>query len=165
MTTSEPLATRLFQLRIVVGALIFGVISFAGVAFFLAGDHGLGNQRANADLPRMLLLVLGVLGLGLVAGYPIVRKTIVGALRSRWRGGGEPVTDDPQLLQSFQTLTIVGAAMAEGFALFSGVIYLLSAHPVALAGIALGLLSLSRFFPTAASYAKFCGEITTPGVS
>jgi len=159
MTGVSAPAPRLLQLKIIVGALAAGVVAFAVIAIFLAGGEGLAQADTDPGFTHMLLMVLTLFGLGLVVAYPLIRRSLVGKLRSAWRGGAGAPTEDQHLIEHFQTLTIIGAAMAEGFALFAGVIYLVTAHPAALAGIVIGLLALSRFFPTEASFAKFADGI------
>ena len=159
MTSTGSLPPRLLQLKIIVGALASGVVAFAVIAIFLASSGSLGQVAADAGFTRTLLMVLALFGLGLAVAFPLVRKSLVGKVRAEWRGGGGAPAEDQRLIGHFQTLTIIGAAMAEGFALFGGVIYLVTAHPAALAGVVIGLLILSRFFPTEARFARFAEEI------
>jgi hypothetical protein len=58
-------------------------------------------------------------------------------------------------MQAFNTSTIIGAALAEGAALFGGVILLLSGQPVDLLLVAVPLLVLLSRFPTAGRLESF----------
>jgi hypothetical protein len=163
--TSDVSAQRLLQLRLIVGSMIVGVVAFALVSVFLAGDSGLGQTESNKSFEQILLVALGVAGLSLLMVFPFVRKTILNRLRSEWRGGAGPALEDSRVLSQFQVLTIVGAAMAEGFALFATVIYLLTAADLALAGTAVGVVILGRLFPSANSLVDFAAQLTRPSIS
>ena len=160
--TATPL---LLPLRIVVGSMIIGTMAFAIVSFFLAGDSGLGQSEPNNGLVPMLLLVLSAFGLGLLAAFPLIRRNLLSRLRSEWRGGAEPAAEDSRVFGQFQTLALVRAAMAEGFALFATVVYLLTASPIALAGTAVGVVVLIRLFPTEHALQKFAAEVSGRSIS
>jgi hypothetical protein len=163
---STDLSTqRLLQLRLIIGSMIVGVVAFAVVSVVLAGDAGLGQTESNRSFEQILLVAVGVAGLSLLMVFPFVRRTILNRLRSEWRGGTGPALEDSRLLSQFQVLTIVGAAMAEGFALFATVIYLLTAANLALVGTAIGVVMLGRLFPSANALADFASEVTRPSVS
>ena len=134
-----------------------GIVTFAGVAIFLTSRQGgLAVETTNEYL---LLSVLGLFGIGLLTAYPLVRRFKLGQLRDRWRGTGD-LRKDPKLFAEFTNLTIVGAAMAEGFSLFSLVIFLVTGHPLGLAGGAIGLLGVARFFPTTARLDSFAAAVS-----
>jgi F0F1-type ATP synthase membrane subunit c/vacuolar-type H+-ATPase subunit K len=162
LTKPDLLAAHLFQLRIVIGALVAGVVIFAAIAIFLAGKEGLGGTDQDESLAHLLLLVLALLGLGQVAAYPLVRRALVAKLRAEWKSNVAAAAEDARCLTQFQSLTIIAAGMTEGFAFFATVIYLLTAHPAALLGSVIGLLTLFRLIPTSSTFARFAAEVSGP---
>ena len=147
---SDPgLAASLQQLRIIVAALLFGVVSFAAVAMFLVQS---GSFPTSPDLARVLMATLAALAVGATVAYRLVRQSFLGKLRARGGTGERPLAE---LLQPFQTLTLVGAALAEGCCLFALVIYLLTGLPVALVAAAVGVFALALFFPRRQRFQAF----------
>jgi len=165
MSDDAPLHARLLQLRIVIGALIAGVTTFMLVAMFLQRDGGSFPVDQDPAFAHLLMMTLAGLGLALVIAHSAVRRIQTRKLRESpspsVRSGQ---VDDLALFAPFQTLTLVSAAMAEGFALFATVIFLVTAEKAALVGVAIGLLALFWMFPTAASFARFRNAVSDGSV-
>ena len=104
---------RTFRLaRLIVLALAFGVVIFGTVAFMITLG---GRPLGGGGFSQPFLLGLAVFGIALVGAHPVVRRTMIAGFRPT--SGGEASTTE--LAALFMRLTIVGAAMAEAFCLFS----------------------------------------------
>lgn len=144
--------------RIIVGALIQGVVVFLAIVVFVSepSQDQAGPRSILFGLP-MLTLTAAVFGaLVVAASFLVPRMVADSSLRglarsgaSKPAGSGDPAAGSEQLLPLFQTQLIIGAAMAEGAAFLAGVAFLVEHHYLALgiAGVALAVL-ISRF-PTA----------------
>ena len=64
------------------------------------------------------------------------------------------------LVQRFLLLTLVGAAMAEGFCLISIISFLMTGNPLMLLGLGISLAVLLHFFPTAARWSRFVEAVS-----
>ncbi len=143
------LAATLQRLRIIVAALLFGAVSPAAVAVFLVQE---GTFPRSPELARFLMAALAALAVGATVAYHLVRQSFLRKLRARGEAGETPLA---KLLKSFETLTLVGAALAEGCCLFALVIYLLTGLPVALVAAAVPVFILALFFFPSQRFAGF----------
>jgi len=154
---SDEMPASLQNLRLIIPAMAMGVIVFAAIVVFLITSGGMNTDPEPANL---LLLVLAALAVMELAAYVVIRKVMMGNLRRRWVG--RPVEDVPpeELARGFQTLTLVGAALAEGFSLFGLVILLVTGNWLAIAASAIGLLLIALHFPTRDKLSRFAGNVT-----
>jgi hypothetical protein len=162
--STESAALRTLQLTI--AALFFGSLVFGVIAFFLGpvgqqpppAPPASGQAAAGGmPMPALLRLVWGALAAGELLMFPIVRRANLKLLVE------EPATDEQadreSLIQSFRQLSIIAGALAEGLALFGGVILLLTGNPMDALLVALPLLALAVMFPTAAKQQAFVQRI------
>lgn len=132
-------------LKLVVAAMTLGVIAFAVAVVFLGPRL---NIRRDPNLAPVLLTALAGLAVLELLAFLVARA---GTTR-RLRASLSPEDDDERILEktrpAFATLTIIGAAMAEGLGLFSVVIYLLTNEATALVATAVSLSLLIKQFPS-----------------
>lgn len=130
--TIEP---ALLTCRIIAGALVFGVVTFAAVAIVLR----LGDPPAAAMLMSLIAAGIAVAAAG-------ARQVMVGVL-SGGTGTSQGVGPSGSLAL-YQTRMIVGLAILEGAAFFNVVAYILEGHWWSLA-VTAGLVALMlTAFPT-----------------
>jgi hypothetical protein len=158
ITDADRLAVR--QMQIIVSALILGVVTFAIIAF-LTGGLLQSPQPATQPGPGSILLTLRMAcGLLIVVGAcaPFaVRAVQVRMLAQAVNGDasegavdrGQTEANAAETMQMFGSGLIICAALAEGPALFGGVILMLSGEPLDLLLIAVPLTILILQLPTA----------------
>jgi hypothetical protein len=168
---AESLKSRVRVLQIVVAALAGGVLAYAGVAIYLRTE---GNVQPVAGAASALTFAaLCIVPLALFASRLLPAAVARGA-RQRIASGQFNLAKDPRtgapdafltqfgdagkLWLTYQTGTILGAAVLEGTALLSITAYLLGGHVVAL-GFAAGLVMVMfSSWPTAAKAARWIEE-------
>jgi hypothetical protein len=152
----DVLDAPLRSLRIVVGAILGGAVSFFA---FVAAFGPLGEE---ADPPFLSWLSLGVAAMALVM-YAIAPSMMEAAGRRSIAGGTnasrgvlvEALGDEGRLFYVNQGRTILAAALVEGAALLCGVGYLLEGETLALAGMGALLLVLALGFPTRGGWERW----------
>ena len=154
---NHDMPPNLQNLRLIIPAMAMGVIIFAAIVIFLIAGGRVNTDREPANL---LLLVLAALAVMELAAYVVVRKVIAGNLRRQWLGHAVEDVPPEELAKWFQTLTLVGAALAEGLSLFGLVILLITGNWLAIVAPAIGLLLIARHFPTRDKFNRFAGSIT-----
>ncbi|UCG15081.1 MAG: hypothetical protein JSV19_07260 [Phycisphaerales bacterium] len=154
MHTNEDIERALTTLRVIIGAMLAGMIAFGAVAVVL------GRQADDTTLATPLLVVLIVLSLGAVPTFVITRAV----LRNRVRHSYElrPPTEDQtgKLVPILMTLTIIGAAMAEGVGLFGLVIYVITGTVWALIAPVVAILALVLQLPSRDKLNRFVADVT-----
>lgn len=128
--------------RLIVFSLLSSVVALTAVAFAVRQSGG-GN-----DLP-LLIMLASVAALALPA-YLIVRRQMTASLRRN----ASP-DDSTVLLGAFQTLTIIGAALAESVGMLAGVVLLISGNLIAVDGSAVSIAGLLASLPTSAAVDSF----------
>ncbi len=90
--------------------------------------------------------------------YVVVRATTMARLRRLVQES--PPADDAaaRALPAMATLTLIGAAMAEGFGLFGGTVFLITAAREALLAPAIALVLLVLKIPTQDKLAAFAAD-------
>ena len=135
--------TRVVQ--ILVASLIAGVTVFLMIALAL-GPMSKPAPAIVAGLPLItavsLLFALILIPISIVVPW-LVTESKVGQIAK-----GLPTFDQDQLLATYQTQTIVGAAMNEAPAFFAAIAYMLEGNPIALGLVLLLLIGIAARFPT-----------------
>lgn len=139
-----PQASPLRVTRIILLALVLGIATFAGVVVFLRFSS---ERELDPAVGRLLLLTLGVLAFAELPVYFLVRRQLLARAQSMKAEALELLSRDltPQPLFS---LTIIGAAMAEGLGLLGVLAVLLGAPLYALAAPLVAVLLILAQFPT-----------------
>ena len=144
-------------LRLLLAAMGGGMTIFAGIAVLLVRS---GSMEGKRELAPILLPILGLIAILELPVYGSIRRGIVSKARQAW--DREPSMDDPavELLPSYNMLTIIGGALAEGFGLFGTVVFLLTGSWPALAAPAIALLALAAVFPSPDRLNRFVTAVT-----
>ena len=130
--------------QIILGAMVVGMLTFAGVAIFVRPQM----EPADPGLARMLLITLLALAVGEVAAYMVLRMSVIRRLRASLAGQAAGPDLDRTVAEQVLSLTIIGAAMLEGCGLFGIVIYLVTGATVALLAPALAIGGMALLLPT-----------------
>jgi hypothetical protein len=157
MTTGANVSQALLVLRLLVAAIAGSLLIFAGIAVLLVRS---GTTESQSALIPTLLPILGLVAILELPVYLIIRRRIVVKARQTWEC--EPARDDlaAELLPSYSMLTIIGAALAEGFGLFGTVVFLLTGSWPALAAPAIAFVVLAAAFPSRDRLNRFVTAIT-----
>lgn len=134
--------TVMNRTRLIVVAIMGPMIAFTAAAFVL-------RQAGNDSDAPLLIALAAVVALALPT-YLIVRRQMTASIRQR-----SSPDDGAALLGAYQTLTIIGAALAEGVGLFAAVILYVTGNVVAVAGSAVALAGLLASIPTTAGVDSF----------
>lgn len=145
------------MLRIVVTAMVLGVIGFGAVVVWLVAG---GTVRANPEIADVLLLVLVGLAVAEVPAYLAVRTAMIGNLR-RSRGDQAPEEVPIEALAKvYSTVTLIGSALAEALSLFGLVILLVSGTWWALAAPLAGVALIAMQLPSQYKFGCFVSNTT-----
>jgi hypothetical protein len=152
---------RLLTMRIILGALLAGVATFAGITAFL----WLGGQF-QARMPADLLTYVGLAyTAGTAMAYALVPGRIVRAARWRIVRLADPASKDAaatkqllRLCDVYQTQMIVRAALLEG-TVFVWLIFFLMTGQWYMFGVAVAAaLLLAMNFPTADGVSRWLAQ-------
>jgi hypothetical protein len=137
----QLLAAHLRTLRIIVGALLAGAATFAGIAIFLRAQ---GHMPPPPGVPIVSYVALGFGAIDLIA-RAVVPSAVVAGMRKGWAIAPEVPLGN--WLGLYVTRTIIGAALLEGATFMFLISYLLEGAPWALAAgvVFWGLLALLQF--------------------
>lgn len=136
---------------IIVGALMFGLVNFAGIAL-LIGDEPVKNAPP-------ILTYLGVAGAALMIAMRFVIPALATAAATRRTEGQTPEAFRQQLAGAYQAKTIIGAALLEGAGFFNGVAYIVTASPLNMGAVALLLTVMAVTFPTQTQFDNWADQI------
>ncbi|HYT93235.1 MAG TPA: hypothetical protein VEL76_31240 [Gemmataceae bacterium] len=146
------LLPRLRVMRIVVLALVLGVVAFLVLALIIRAQGGL----AAPPTPFLTYLALGFGGLQIGVSLLFPRFVVTQSRRQLARGqypataeaSAQAPDDLTSLCNVFQTQLIIAAALLEGAAFFLLIAYLQEGEVAALGGVAVLLALLLVKFPT-----------------
>jgi hypothetical protein len=144
-------------LQIIVGALLAGVITFLAVVLALAAFE---PADARPSPPVMTYLGLALAGVG-VALWAYVPGLVARRMRQSMISGEPPelaqrfpsaaeLGDVGALTAIYQTRTIIAAALLEGFALLSVIVFFLERQPLSLVALGVLMIMLLSEVPTVA---------------
>jgi hypothetical protein len=148
------LDTLVRTLRMIVGALLVGALTFAGIVIFVISPGG-GNPPSG----WLVTLVGAVFALLMIAVRFILPEAYARSAVARVARGETTMTDEQaaaladtgvigQLLAIYQTGTIIAAAPLEGASFFNLIAYLIEGQwpSLAIAGVLIALMA--ALFPT-----------------
>jgi hypothetical protein len=136
--------------RIIVAAMFVGALTAVIVLVTLVET---GTKPVDPGMSRILLTGAGFLAIAETVGYVVLRTAVIRQLRAK----EAPAESAPG---HYATLVIIGGAMAEGLALFAGVIYFMTGATAALGLAALALALLIFQFPSAARVQRFADKLS-----
>lgn len=122
---SDSLTARVVIMRILIGALVTGILFFAGIAAFLRSQ----DQPPAPETPVLTYIGLGFTALSVIARVFVI-QAVEAAFRRRAAASAPPVE---QYWTQYQTNLIIGAALLEAPGFFLLIAYLLEGQTVALA--------------------------------
>lgn len=147
MNTAVDPNSQLRVLRIVIMAMIGGLLIATGAAAWLA-------EPIEIDETTLLYLQLVpvLVGAASLAAYATIRRTLLARARAAARegqyegyGARRPA---PQVVATFATATLIGAALTEGFGLLGAMFYLMTQGVAGLAATAAAAVLLLFQMPT-----------------
>ncbi len=153
---------RLWKMQIIQGAIVAGALIYAIVAFVLRQS---GAMKGHAEQP-IVSYVMSAFAIMALIQFPIMTRRIVKENRRKMAGGvpstasteAKSTSDTAELLASFQTSMIVGAAIVEGATFGLIVAFLLDATSWTLIGaIALSAVNALQF-PTRTRLERWLDE-------
>jgi hypothetical protein len=144
----QGLAAKMLTLRIIIGALVAGAVTFLVIAFVM---RGVGLYAGSQTKPVLTYTGIG-LGVVMLLAHIFVPHRMVTAGRQRLAQRTEPAgpADEVNLLWGlYQNQTIVAAALLESAAFFLIIAYLLEGDPWSLPLWPLLLIAgMAMLFPT-----------------
>lgn len=154
MPEDTDLGPKLTPLRIIVIAMVTGMLLFGAVAL------GLGPLiPQDAALAKILLLALGGVGAAELIGFLALRAVVTGAIRRKIATANRTPADS-ELFPGYATLTLVRSAMCEGFGLFAITVLLLTGNKAALLAAGLPLVLLVIGMPSLDAFRQFRDRVT-----
>ncbi len=139
---NQELDGAIRSLQIVVAAMMMGIVSF-GVVVLVVGP----SLQPNPALAKVLLSVLGLVGLAEILVDSVLRMIVLGKLRSRLEQTKSIEEAEREALPAWQTLTLIRCAMAESFGLFGLVVALVTGAKLASIAPVIALVLLALGFP------------------
>lgn len=134
--------------RLIVLAMIAGIVIFAGVSLVLAPL--IPNP---GSMEKMLLVALGAVGLAQISGYFALRTVTLSRVRQQF--ADNPSAQPAEAFPAYHTLTLIRSAMSESFGLFGVVIFLLTGNYMSLAAGAVSVILLVAGMPTLDGFHRF----------
>jgi hypothetical protein len=144
-------------LRIVMVAMLAGVVGFGAIAVILVVGGNIATQPQNAN---MLLAVLACFAVTGIVAYVVVRTALTGNVRRSCEGLAVDQVPAATLLKGFQMITLIGGALAEGVSFFGIVILLVTGAWLALAAPAVGVVLIALQAPSRDKFKRFAGSVT-----
>ncbi|HEX8875960.1 MAG TPA: hypothetical protein VF777_04370 [Phycisphaerales bacterium] len=164
-STTEGVS-NILVLRVVCFALCLGVAVFGAVAIMLTNEQSSPafenkalTQQAT-DLGRMLTPAVFVLGFTMLAAWPFVRRAHHATGRRVWQSSDPVEVKERKLFNGYSVLSILRAALAEGFGLFGVVTFFLTAQWITLAAPAIAIALIVATMPSQARYERFLASVT-----
>lgn len=154
------LDSRLKTLTIILGAMFIGIATLAVVFLVLKPP---GPLLPSDSGQQLLLAILAGMGLMESPVFFAVRAMKLAQVRERMAAGGAEAAG-VDLPQEYFTLTLIPAALAEGFGLFGAIVYLLSASPLALLAPVIGCMLIVALRPTRWKYDNFVESVSRKAV-
>jgi hypothetical protein len=149
-------------LRIIVLALMMGVLLASGTFAFVRSSGGAPSPANPSLTPETCLMILGATALGATMGVLVVPGVIIKQGGHRYRGAATPEEREHVLVQVLGTATVLRCALVEGVGLLGAVFFLLTGEWALLAAPALAALVLLSFFPTDGKVAALRNRLEAP---
>lgn len=144
--------------RVIVSALILGLVAATGVMYVLVAS-GHAPPSSSADV---LLMALAVIWPTTLAASLVISRAWLRQARAEWQQSGG---DQDSLMPRFLMLTILRSALLEGSGLFGAVVYMMTGQGAALLAPVLSAgLMLTMVFPTRERFEGFVRDVTAAGV-
>ena len=145
------------SLRVVVGALIMGLIMLSGIVVMMAPL----SQPPDEQLGRMMLGGLGLIAVACGGAYYALRLSLTRDLAARAAELSQSAEPAALILPRYRQFAIAGAGLIDGPGLVAGVTYLMTANPLALGVMAAVVLLLLAHMPSADSLRRLAETAAT----
>jgi hypothetical protein len=154
------LDARIFTMQIIAGALLFGVVTFAGIAVFMVQNRGGAGMQQDPEHLPILTILAGVMllsnaTLSFIIPAAIVRSNLRRLAASSAGANAAVANPNLLLLGVRQASLIVSLALLEGAAFLGCIAYLMEGQVVALACVFVGLCLMVWNFPTNSGVANW----------
>ncbi|MEM1165099.1 MAG: hypothetical protein AAGI30_02280 [Planctomycetota bacterium] len=162
-TSASNQTPSLTQLRVVVGALVGGQVMFLAVVIVL-----LAAVQPGGFVPgSTMALVLGVAVIGVAIGTTVAQVVIRGGVIASVRAAVEQAANPDEAVsrvgQAFTGLTIIRAAMFEGWGLFGVVSLMLTGQWVFVLAPLASVVGIASVFPTRDRFGAFLDRVLGDG--
>jgi len=162
--TRTDIDKGLTTLRLIVALMAGGVIAFTGVIAGLVANGSITPAASQGDVMLVVLLAATV---STAVMYPVVRAQMIRQAQMRLReeaaasrGGGAAAQAAWQAsMPGYFSVTLIGAAMAEGAGFFGVIILMTSGTWIALLAPGVALLALAALFPTRERLRSFASAV------
>ncbi len=142
--------------KVLVGALMFGLVSLTGVFSFLMHSSGKSTQGLSA---APMLGVLGMVWLSSAGMSFFIPAMIANGLKRQFTGA-PPDEAMRELMPRYRVIAILRGALLEGPGLFGAVAAFLTGAWGAFTAPALSLLLLLVTFPSVKGFLRFVDAVT-----
>ena len=149
--SEDVIQKQLNTLRIIVAALTIGVVGVTAVAI-LIGPMDFERDQGLPD--HVLAMACAALMVMEAIAYPIIRGRIVAGILSQADGPSEMMA-----LKAFAAVCVIGCAMAEGIALFGGVVVMMDGLGLNILLVAIPFAALIVQFPTTRRWESFLDQV------
>lgn len=130
--------------RLVLAALALGLLTFGGIVVFLRAS---GMSPKDNGIGGVLAMTLAFMAVANTAIYFVLRKQLLARAQTS-KAEALALLSQDLVPPHLNTLTILGAALAEGVGLFGVVTVLLGGPWYALAAPAVAVVLILALFPT-----------------
>lgn len=148
-TQTKTPAEQMQVLPVLVGAMTAGVVLFGVVTVILAltGAEEAGTLGEAAGIPGVMWIALAAVTLVGIVGFVAVGAAARTRAKRVWESREDDAAGHAGLVRLLMVSTIARAALAEGFALFGGVLVLLYGELLPLAVMAVGVVMMATLLP------------------
>lgn len=162
-------APTLGVIRVLVVSLLTGMLMFVAVSLFLKSNQAAmppgaapaPNAPAGISVPAgsspvdVMMMALAGLGVFATAGFLFAPTMMIKPIAANWRAASDEASREVALMSGLMTLTLLRAALVEGFGLFGTVIFFLYQEYTALIAPALAACALVSLVPTRTTRENF----------
>lgn len=160
--------SNILVLRVICFAFCSGIAIFGAITIMMtiersspAFSNSVLTQQAQ-DLAKLLMPGIVILGLSMLAAWPLIRRAHFATGRRVWQSP-EPVdARERKLFNGYSVLATLRAALAEGFGLFGLVTFFLTAQWPALIAPAAAVAFIVATMPSQSRYERFLESVTRP---
>jgi hypothetical protein len=163
-------APTLGVIRVLVVSLLTGMLMFVAVSLFLKSNQsampggaavpaptapgGIGVPVGSSPVDLMMMALAGM-GVFATAGFLFAPALTIKPIAAKWRAAPDEASREFALMSGLMTMTILRAAVVEGFGLFGAVIFFLHQEYTALIAPALAACALVTLVPTRTTRENF----------
>lgn len=142
---AESVDEAVRAIRIVVGGLIGGLLSFGTLAAVL----GRLSLSFDPDRARWILVVVVFLGLASATGYFALRRSLIAKLATRASELRQQSDPSVLILADYRGFIVAGGGLIEGPGFFAIIAYLVTGNVLALGAVGIALALLVAHLPSA----------------